>query len=155
MIFRIALTYLNKWFHLVSQSSSRFWRSQSPAKGVSMCLPSHLLSIPSRYRFIRLEKKPPTAKLNSYLSRIMMASASAPLPGYPLPSPRPRVTFKGAGCPVPMIENRASPMDALAGWPSPKECFALRAFGALAHCIATAAPVVVSLLSRMQPACFS
>jgi hypothetical protein len=31
--------------------------------------------------FIRLEKKPPTSKLNSYLSRIMIASATAPLPG--------------------------------------------------------------------------
>jgi hypothetical protein len=29
----MALAHLKKWFHLVSQSQSRFWRSQSPAKG--------------------------------------------------------------------------------------------------------------------------
>jgi hypothetical protein len=29
----MALAHLKKWLHLVSQSQSRFWRSQSPAKG--------------------------------------------------------------------------------------------------------------------------
>jgi hypothetical protein len=29
----MTLAHLKKWLHLVSQSQSRFWRSQSPAKG--------------------------------------------------------------------------------------------------------------------------
>jgi hypothetical protein len=35
----MALAHLKKWLHLVSQSQSRFWRSQSLAKGaLSLCV---------------------------------------------------------------------------------------------------------------------
>jgi hypothetical protein len=38
----MALAHLKKWLHLVSQSQSRFWRSQSPAKGALNGTLNHL-----------------------------------------------------------------------------------------------------------------
>jgi hypothetical protein len=67
----MALAHLKKWFHLVSQSQSYFWRNQNPAKGALTTAAGGTKNIKKQLLYKKEEKtKNDRGSINSGSSRL-------------------------------------------------------------------------------------